>query len=396
MSRQDDWREVGGADALDVAIPAHADGHRTLQWLQPLRTRAALGMTPVVAPAMLFVPIGALLGPSFTNVLSPGVLSQLDAVVAVALAVIGVFAGLALHLRGPRDRVLFAAASVEALVTLGVVAGVFLALLRAWGIPLALSYGLVAVTMGLCASVSSAASPDGSPPIRAMAVRIAYLDDFVPIVVSGVVVVMLGSVNAMTIAHAVAWLLRTVLLGLVIGFAGWLLFERTHTRAERNVFIAGIVALIGGTSSFLSLSPLLAGLSAGLLWVWLPGHADTVASNDLQRVQHPLIVVLLLVAGASCEFSRQAVWLAGPLVLFRLTGKLMGAWLASRVQRLVPASEIGMQLMAPGLLGIALAVHLLQVQRTPGMTAVMTAVVAATLISEVLALALRPAEGPVA
>ena len=184
---------------------------------------------------------------------------------------------------------------------------------------------------------------------------------------------------------------RTIVLGLAVGTAGWLLFERAHSRAERNVFIAGTVALIGGTSSFLGLSPLLAGLMAGVLWVWLPGHADRVVRSDLQRVQHPLIVVLLLVAGASCEFSREAVWLSGPLVLFRLTGKLMGGWLAARVQGLVTASELGLQLAAPGLLGIALALHLVQVVRTPGMTAVLTAVVAATLVSEALALLLRPA-----
>jgi hypothetical protein len=152
--------------------------------------------------------------------------------------------------------------------------------------------------------------------------------------------------------------------------------------------------LIGGTSSFLGLSPLLAGLMAGLLWVWLPGHADRVVRVDLQRVQHPLIVVLLLVAGASCEFSRQAVWLSGPLVLVRFTGKLMGGWLATRAHGLVTASELGLHLLAPGLLGIAVALHLLQAVRTPGMTAVLTAVVVATLASEALALVLRPTEEP--
>ncbi len=311
--------------------------------------------------------------------------------VAVALAVLGVFAGLALDLRGQRDRRLFTAASVEALATLVIVGGAFLVLLASWRIPLALPYGLVAVMLGLCASVSSAGGGEDASPTHAMAARIADLDDVLPIVVSGLVVVMLGSATPIPVWQAVAWLFRTIALGIAVGTAGWLLFERAHSRAERNVFIAGIVALIGGTSSFLGLSPLLAGLMAGLLWVWLPGQADRVVRSDLQRVQHPLIVVLLLVAGASCEFSRQAVWLAGPLVLFRLTGKLVGGWLAMRVQGLVTASELGLHLISPGLLGIALALHLLQVVRTPGMTAVVTAVVAATLASEALAIVLRPA-----
>lgn len=390
MSPHEDWREVGGPDALDAAIPGpSASG---MPWLRPLRTRAVLGLTPVLAPAVLFVPIGAALGPSFTNVLNPTALAYLDAVVAVALAVLGVFAGLALDLRGSHDRRLFTAASLEAGVTLLIVGGAFLILLTSWRMPFVLSYALVAVTLGLCASVSSAGGADEGSPAHAMALRIADLDDVLPIVVSGVVVVMLGSSAPMHIWVAVAWLFRTLVLGIAVGTAGWLLFERAHSRAERHVFIAGTVALIGGTSSFLGLSPLLAGLMAGLLWVWLPGEADRVVRSDLQRVQHPLIVVLLLVAGASCEFSLQAVWLSGPLVLFRLTGKLVGGWLAMRVQGLVTASELGLQLIAPGLLGIALALHLLQVVRTPGMTAVLTAVVVATLVSEALGLVLRPAE----
>lgn len=392
MSRHEDWREIGGTDALDAAIPPPTSSG--LPWLRPLRTRAVLGMTPVVAPAVLFVPIGAALGPSFTNVLNPTALGYLDAVVAVALAVLGVFAGLALDLRGHRDRQLFTAASLEAVVTLVIVGGAFLVLLASWQIPLALPYGLVALTLGLCASVSSAGSADGMSPTHAIAVRIADLDDVLPIVVSGVAVVMLGSATAIPVWLAVGWLFRTLVLGIAVGTAGWLLFERAHSRAERNVFIAGIVALIGGTSSFLGLSPLLAGLMAGLLWVWLPGQADRVVRSDLQRVQHPLIVVLLLVAGASCELSRQAVWLAAPLVLFRLTGKLAGGWLAMRAQSLLTAGELGLHLIAPGLLGIAVALHLLQAVHTPGMTAVLTAVVIATLVSEALALVLRPAEEP--
>lgn len=388
MSQRDDWREVGGVDALDSAIPPSSADAAT--WLAPLRTRAALGLAPVVAPAVLFVPIGAFLGPSFTNVLTPSALGSLDAVVAVALAVLGVFVGLALDLRSVRERRLFAAAGVEAATTIFIVGGAFLVLLRAWGVPLSLPVLLVALTLGLCASASSAGSVDESSATHAVAVRIADLDDVLPIVVSGLIVVMFGAEPTMPVWLATRWLFRTVMLGIAVGVAGWLLFERAHSRAERNVFIAGTVALLGGTASYIGVSPLLAGLVAGLLWVWLPGQADRVVRADLQRVQHPLIVVLLLVAGASCEFSREAVWLSGPLILFRLTGKLVGGWLATRLHGVVTAGELGVHLIAPGLLGIALALHLTQVTSTPGMTAVLTAVVAATLASEALALVLRP------
>lgn len=387
MTRRDDWREIGGLDALDAAIPSATP---TASWWHPLRTRAALGLAPVVAPAVLFVPIGVVLGPSFTNVLSPAALGSLEAVVGVALAVLGVFVGLALHLRGPREWRLFAAAGVEATVTILIVGGAFLVLLEAWGMPLSLPVALVALALGLCASASSAASSDAGSSTHLLAMRIADLDDVLPIVVSGLIIFMFGAGTPMPPWMAAGWLLRTVLLGMGVAVAGWLLFERAHSRAERNVFIAGTVALLGGMASYLGVSPLLAGLVAGLSWVWLPGQADRVVREDLQRVQHPLIVVLLLVAGASCQFSREAVWLSLPLVLFRLTGKLVGGWVATRLQGLVTAGELGMHLIAPGLLGIALALHLAQVVRAPSMAAVLTAVAIATLASEALALVIRP------
>ncbi len=392
MSARDDWREVGGVDALDSALK-RPSGTAT-SWLHALRTRAALGLAPAVAPAVLFVPIGAMLGPSFANVLTPTALGYLDAVVTVALAVLGIFVGLALDLRGARDARLFAAAGVEAVTTIVLVSGAFWYLLSAWHIPFTHPAGLVAIALGLCAAASSAAGGDDRFDAHGEAVRIADMDDVLPVVVSGVLVVMLGALEPMPLWLATGWLFRTVMLGIAIGTAGWLLFERAHTRAERNVFIAGTAALIGGTSAFLGLSPLLAGLTAGFLWVVMPGDADRVVGEDLQRVQHPLIVVLLIVAGASCQFSLEAVWIAAPLVLFRLAAKLAGGWLATRLQGHVSAGELGTHLIAPGLLGIAIALHLLQVIRTPAMTAVLTAVVFATLVSEALALALRRPEEP--
>lgn len=392
MSQRDDWREIGGLDALDAAIPPSPPHSTTASWWHPLRTRAALGLAPVVAPAVVFVPIGMLLGPTVTNVLSPAALGSLEAVVGVALAVLGVFVGLALDLRARREWRLFAAAGVEAAVTILIVGGAFLILLDAWGMPISLPVGLVALTLGLCASASSAASGDDASPTHALAMRIADLDDVLPIVVSGLIIVMFGAETPMPPGVAMGWLLRTLLLGAAVGVAGWLLFERAHSRAERNVFIAGTVALLGGSATYLGVSPLLAGLVAGLLWVWLPGHADRVVRDDLQRVQHPLIVVLLLVAGASCAFSREAVWLSLPLVLFRLAGKLVGGWVATRLQGVVTADQLGTHLIPPGLLGIALALHLAQVVRTPTMAAVLTAVAIATLASEALALVLRPTD----
>ncbi len=119
-----------------------------------------------------------------------------------------------------------------------------------------------------------------------------------------------------------------MMLGLAVGVIGWLLIERAHSDAERGVFVMGSLALAGGASAYLALSPLLAGLAAGMFWNWSPGRADAIVRQDLQKFQHPLVVLMLLAAGASLQFSLAALWLFAPFVVFRLAGKLAGGWIA--------------------------------------------------------------------
>lgn len=391
MAPQTDWREAGGPDPIDEALGARPRPRAFERWLRPLRTRAALGMAPAVAPALVFVPLGMVLGPHALNVLSPVALAYLDTVVSIALAVLGVFVGLALDVRGERDRRLLGAASVEALITVALVAGAFWYLLADWQMPLGLPTLLVGLALGVSASASAAIWHDDAPEdAHREASRIADFDDLVPVVLGGLVIVRAAAPPAGAWVESLVDVGITLALGAGVGLAGWLLFERARSRAERNVFIAGILALLGGTTAYLALSPLLAGLAAGVLWTTLPGAADTVVRADLQKIQHPLIVLLLLVAGALCSYSLAAVWLCGPLVLFRLAGKLAGGWVASRLERELTPGDLGAHLVAPGLFGIAFMLNVRQVLELPGATALLTAVVVGTLASEALAVVLAP------
>ncbi len=388
-----DWREAGGADPIDEALGRRPRPHALQRWLRPLKNRAALGLAPTAAPALVFVPLGMLLGPHALNVLSPLTLAYLDTAVSVALAVLGVFVGLAVDLKGERQRRLLGAASVEALLTVGIVAVAFWFLLSGWEMPLGLPTLLVGLALGVSASASAALWHEDAPDDAHLAAsRIADFDDLVPILLGGFVVVRVTAPPGTGWLDSLAAVGITMGLGLGIGFAGTLLFERAHSRAERYVFIAGIVALLGGAAAYLALSPLLAGLAAGMLWTLTPGAADAVVREDLRRIQHPLIVLLLLVAGALCTYSLAAVWLCAPLVLFRLAGKLAGGWVASRMERELTPGDLGAHLVAPGLFGIAFMLNVRQVLEFPGATALLTAVVVGTLASEALAVVLSPSQ----
>jgi hypothetical protein len=433
-------RELGGRDPLDPTFPPHARAPRPVpdvgvtpsdvaeapaielpaapttrlqRVMQRLRTHAAFGLAPALAPAMLFVPLGYLLGPPGLNLLPADVFAHLDPVISVGLAALGVFVGLALGRRPNWETRLFVAASVEAIVTIVIVLGAILFLLDAWHFPTSVPRIAIALALGVAASASSAASvtagangttsvrvttdttadpivdPTGTP--HALASRIADLDDVLPIVIGALAIAVVVAPEGAW--QAIAQLAIAALLGLAVGVIGWLLIERARSIAERGVFVVGSLALVGGASAYLSLSPLLAGLAAGIFWNWSPGRADVIVREDLRRFQHPLVVLMLLAAGASLQLSLPALWLFAPFVVFRLAGKLAGGWLASRLTPSLAPGDLGAYLLAPGLLGIAFALNAHQHLPGDDGVALLTAVVIGTLASEGVALFVTPNEG---
>jgi hypothetical protein len=393
MSRRfEDSPEIGGRDPLDTRFDRAVATPDT--WLRRLarrlRTRAALGLAPVLAPAMVFVPLGYLLGPPGLNLLPARALGHFDPVISIGLATLGVFVGLALGRRPRWDARLFLAASFEAMVTVLIVGGAILYLLYTWNLPLHTSTVAIALALGVSASASSAATGGHRDSAHAIASRVADLDDVLPIVVGALAVALLGERDPRMALGLVG---VTMLVGLAVGVAGWLLIERAHSIAERGLFVMGLLALVGGASAYLSLSPLLAGLTAGMFWNWSPGRTDVIMREDLSKFQHPLVVLMLLAAGASLDLSIAALWLFAPFVVFRIAGKLAGGWLASRLTPGLAPADLGAHLLAPGILGIAFALNVHQHLASTDAAAVLTAVVIGTLASEGVALIVAPAEG---
>jgi hypothetical protein len=159
------------------------------------------------------------------------------------------------------------------------------------------------------------------------------------------------------------------------------------------VFVLGTLSLLGGAAAYLHGSPLLAGLAAGWFWAVAPGDTDRIAAADLQKLQHPLVVLLLITAGAAVTPSLAGVWLFAPYVVFRLTGKLIGGWAASRVAPGLAPAGLGAYLIPPGVIGIAFALNLAQVDPAASAPLVFAVAIGA-IASELLALLLTPLPRP--
>ena len=363
-----------GPDQLDRPVEAVASG----EWRWLPHRRLALGLRSTPIPAFLFVGLGMALGPAGINLLGPSALGEVQALVWVALAVIGVFVGLGLANR-PADMVgrAYLSGALIALVTIPLLGGGLYLLLVQATAPVAGHVLAGAGLIAICASVSAALHTADTN--RADLRRAAYLADLddVPLLVAGVAVVAALAGEGVALRLAV-----TIAGGAAIGLTGWLLFERADP-AERGLFVAGTVLCLAGTGAYLGTSPLLSGCVAALLWVAMPGPADRITARDLQWMQHPLVALLLVIAGATVEWSAVVLWLTACTVILRIAAKLLASLAVTRVSALSPGL-LATVLLQPGVLGIALALNAGQLLG-PDYLWVVSTVTVSVALSEMLA-----------
>lgn len=336
------------------------------------------------APSLTFILIGVALGPYATGILRPDLLLRMDVVVSVALAALGVFIGLGLasfRMRGQAPLLL--AALVEVALTFLVVSVALYLLLTRWAMPLSTGPWLFASVLGICASASAAVHAPGKGTAGRVG-RLVDLDDAPLVALATLAVGVAGG------APLLQGVVIAVVAGLGVGLAGWLLFERAQGEAERGVFVAGAIALLGGVGAYGGTSPLLCGAVAAIVWKRASGGADRIIRADLGKLQHPLVALLLIVAGASVRFDLALAWVAIPLVLLRLTGKLIASTVAARLC-VVPPGLLATVLLPPGVLGVAIALNVQQVLGV-GDTLLLSAATVMTALSEPLSALLVPRE----
>jgi hypothetical protein len=307
------------------------------------------------APVAVLLLTGMALGPNGIAVLSTDTLSLLAPAVPVAVGVLGVLVGLSVGTgRTDHGGGVLAASLVVALVTLIVVAAGMAALARADSTSLTRPLLVVIAGAGLCAA-SSLTLPTGNPlEPRTAAVRLIELEVLVPILLGSGMVAWLHAGSPLAAAIAIAQ--ASGLIG-TLALAAWLLLTVAANETEERVLTVSALLLVGGVADALATSALFGGVLAGALWRYADGRALESIGRDVQFVQHPLLVGLLLMAGASAELSGPSLAYGALYVVCRVAGRLAGVIAARRIPHGMTATDVSPYVVPPGVFGVALALN---------------------------------------
>jgi hypothetical protein len=338
------------------------------------------------APVALLLLIGVALGPRGINLLSDAVLSTLDPVVPVALAALGVLVGLTMGDRRTDTRRLLVAAALDAVTTMSVVAAglaILTIFVKPSGMP---AYG----TLTWAAAISGACSltlPTGHVlEPRPAATRLIELAVVVPLLSGGLA---LAAVRAGSLRGAAALTVEASIVTVAMAAAAWLLLARVLSETEERVIAVSALLLVGGVAAALSLSALFGGLVAGVFWRYAGRHPRETISRDVLFVQHPLLVLVLLVAGARVEFTLVSVEFGVVYLALRIAGQFAGGLLARRAGGANMPDDLSRRLLSPGVFGVGFALNAASLIGYDGRL-LLTAVVIGTIGSDFVAVALSP------
>jgi hypothetical protein len=214
------------------------------------------------------------------------------------------------------------------------------------------------------------------------------LDGLLPSIVGAVALAFLHSYSPLA---SLGLTIQAAILALLISATAWLLLADTLPGTEQRVFSIAALLLVGGIADYLSLSALVGGLLAGLFWGYVGGAARDCIERDVRYLRHPLVVLMLLTAGAKTTFTIWVLMLAAAYLLLRVTGKLLGGWLVRRVPGVAIPDRVASTLLPPGVFGIAFALDASSMMDGSAQV-VLAAAVLGSIGSQLIAALLRPTE----
>jgi len=346
-----------------------------------------------------FLAIGAVIGPSGLQILDRWTLTNLEPFLILALSWIGLLLGIQLRwrhlIRFPWPY--FQVSLVQGAVTLGLCFGALALLFFFWTpvVAAAADRWRAALCLGAVAALSSSTEAALHEPRAAKGGHVAGLLRFVPAIDPLVTLLGLGLLFSFWHSGRQAvgvefsgfqWLLASVGGGLLLGSLFLLLLASVHQSDEAVLAVLGMAIFSGGLASVFHLSPLVVGLIQGILisnW----RRQEDLLLNMLLKLERPLYVALLVLAGAAWRFDEPAGYLLAVLfIALRVGAKFLGVRTALAVTRLpfhVPG-RWWLGLVPQGAMAIAVAVSYGLIYDDPLGRATFSAILLSTVVLTLL------------
>ncbi len=351
-------------------------------------------LAQLAASGLLFLALGAVVGPGSAGLLEWSDLVAVRPVLALGLGVAGVIVGLNLEPRLLRllPRAVYAAALAHAgTAFLWVALPLAGPLLFSMGLPPGAAVGAAAL-LGAAASLSSGHfavlgyRTGRLDRNRGLSVALlTVLDDVVGL---GVLALALAFGVKGSFLGGLGLVGLALLLGVACGALLAFLMHGLKDHGELMAVLLGGVALVSGAAAYLRVSTLLAGVACGATLAIIGGRAVEQAARELGRFERPVYLLLVFLVGAHVQARDVMAWALLPgYVGLRFLGKVLGGALARRIAgaTLALPPRLGYALIAQGGLALCLVVEYLVLVPGPLSQRVFDVVVAGAVFNELLA-----------
>lgn len=363
-----------------------------------------------------YLAVGALLGPAFSpSILTRETLVALDPLISLLLGVGGFLVGLTARRRIAGAERAGVGVMSAAIVCLGLVVIIYpllsllfpstgealyhLSILSVgpWRLEAHVTGDLLVMTVavGAAAACSSTTMLDGDRVLQRAEGEVTTLlrsgaaaSQLFGIVAFGLALAALRAVDAANRfgISITEWALAALMSGVVVGLAFALFIGRETDGGRLFLAAVGAITFASGIGTALGISPLFVNAIAGLVVASTSPHADAVL-EQVDRLQHPLFVLLMIFAGAMWEPVSGWLWLLP--VVYAITRYVLRRLATTAAARTVMAEppavrRLGDGLLAQGAIGVAIGVSFAQRAPEQG-AAVLTVVVVGMVASDLLA-----------
>jgi hypothetical protein len=398
LSRErDDAPQASATDLVKVILAlvlivalAYVGGHPRVR-----RLEERLRISHVVTAGFPFIVLGLVARHPSVGILSDSILDEIRPILPFGLGWIGLAMGFRFDARDvdrPPTHVgqTFILVTALPFVLTFTVCGLLLYFSGGPGEPMHLRFALILAVASVLSGSSTPLLPRGNADAVAVdrTTRVIQLEQLAAVIGLSLVAAFFRPTGVIVAWQlpGMAWIFVTLGMSAVLAVIAYVTLAVVGSRAEVMLVVLGVISFSSGMASYLNIPATVVCFVVGFMLGNAPGSHKVQLRETLARLEGPIYLVFLFLAGAHWRLGAVEGWaLLAAFVATRALGKQLGvAVLTWRTHDEVPLEERRALALSPmGALAIAIAVSAQDL--FPGVESswVMTAVIGGAIVNEV-------------